>query len=347
MTAQTWSAISVCFGGSALSTVRVVSESPPETMPRSAIAVDLIAVILAISDATPKILVVHSPSGEADDGPEGLPAGSLDPDADRTLDRGMRRWVRERTGIELGYLEQLYTFGDRDRARGGGERVLSIVYLALAREQPVEGPGGPQWRSCYEYFPWEDWRGGRPAVIDEHIAPALLAWAEEASGPEEGAARRERAELTFGLGATPFDPNRPLDRYELLYEAALLDEAAATEGGTGAGPTFGRPMHLDHRRIAATALERIRGKLSYRPLIFELLPETFTLLQLQRAVEALIGVRLHKSNFRRLIEQAQLVEGTGLREQRTGGRPAELHRFRREVLRERPAPGVVLPGRRR
>jgi hypothetical protein len=74
------------------------------------------------------------------------------------------------------------------------------------------------------------------------------------------------------------------------------------------------------------------------------MPETFTLLQLQRAVEALAGVRLHKQNFRRLVDKGGLVEGTGRTDQRAGGRPAELFRFRREVLLERPAPGVGLPG---
>ncbi|HXO26422.1 MAG TPA: hypothetical protein VOA80_03695, partial [Thermoanaerobaculia bacterium] len=109
----------------------------------------------------------------------------------------------------------------------------------------------------------------------------------------------------------------------------------------------GRPMALDHRRILATALGRLRGKLKYRPVVFELLPPTFTLLQLQRVVEALAGVRLHKQNFRRLVETGGLVEGTGRRHPPTGGRPAELFVFRREVLRERPAPGVGLPGVRR
>ena len=89
-------------------------------------------------------------------------------------------------------------------------------------------------------------------------------------------------------------------------------------------------MQLDHRRIVATALGRLRGKLKYRPVVFELLPPTFTLLQLQRLVEALSGVRLHKQNFRRLVEGGGLVEGTG-RSRRSGGRPAELFRFRREV----------------
>jgi hypothetical protein len=313
--------------------------------PRSVreIEVDLIAVILAISESTPRILVVNKENSTNDER-EGLPDGSLDPDADRTLELGMRRWVRERTGVELGYLEQLYTFGDRDREASTSRRVLSIVYLALAREQPVAGPGAPEWRSCYEYFPWEDWRTAPPPVVDGAIRPALAAWAAEATDPERREDPAQRVALAFGPAGAPFDPTRVLDRYELLYEARLLPEAGAGDGADG---PFGRAMRLDHRRIAATALERVRGKLTYRPLVFELLPEEFTLLQLQRAVEALFGLGLHKPNFRRLIEQAQLVEGTGRREARTGGRPAELYRFRREVLRERPAPGLALPGRRR
>ena len=149
-----------------------------------------------------------------------------------------------------------------------------------------------------------------------------------------------------------------LERYELLYEAGLVreswvdrDEAppgepgAASRRGKGGGVVqLGRPMALDHRRMLATALGRARGKLKYRPVVFELLPPAFTLSRLQRVAEALAGVRLHKQNFRRLVEHGGLVEGTGRRELSTGGRPAELFRFRREVLRERPAPGVGLPG---
>jgi hypothetical protein len=95
--------------------------------------------------------------------------------------------------------------------------------------------------------------------------------------------------------------------------------------------------------MLATALGRLRGKIKYRPVVFELVPPTFTLLRLQRVVEALAGIRLHKQNFRRLLEKGGLVEGTGLLDRETGGRPAELFRFRREVLRERRAPGIGLP----
>ena len=103
-------------------------------------------------------------------------------------------------------------------------------------------------------------------------------------------------------------------------------------------------MQLDHRRILATALGRLRGKLKYRPVVFELLPPTFTLLQLQRLVEALAGVRLHKQNFRRAWSSAPAWwRAPGQLDAETGGRPAELFRFRREVLRERPRPGVGTP----
>ena len=105
-------------------------------------------------------------------------------------------------------------------------------------------------------------------------------------------------------------------------------------------------MRFDHRRILATAIGRVRAKIKYRPVIFELMPDDFTLFELQKTVEAILGPHLHKQNFRRLVESAGLVEPTGDVKTRTGGRPAKLYRFRREVLLERPAPGVrVKPGK--
>jgi hypothetical protein len=79
-------------------------------------------------------------------------------------------------------------------------------------------------------------------------------------------------------------------------------------------------------------------------VIFELMPETFTLTALQQTVEAISGRHLHKQNFRRLVEGTALVEPTG-RLKTTGGRPAALFRFRREVLQERPAPGLRVGAR--
>ncbi len=322
-----------------------------------ALVVGLNAVILAVTDEQPRVLTVSFPVGSPIEGGsrfgghageasrDGLPTGPLDAAGDRTLELALRRWVRTYAGIELGYVEQLYTFGDRfrdPRERFGGPRVISVAYLALVRENVIEGHLQARWRGIYEYMPWEDWRSGPPRVLQREIEPVLRAWSE--GGDPASEQRRERAGVAFGLDGAPWNGERVLERYELLFEIGLAAEASRDAGRPAGVRAIGREMAFDHRRILATALGRLRGKIKYRPVIFELVPETFTLFQLQRTVEALAGVRLHKQNFRRLVDRGGLVEGTGSIEPMTGGRPAELFRFRREVLRERQAPGVGLPG---
>ncbi len=315
------------------------------------VVIVLNAVIVAVTEEVPRILTVREASSNTGGPLDALPFGPLDPVLDKTLERGVRRWVSEQAGQDLGYVEQLYTFGDRHRDPGeirGGPRVVAVAYLALVRESRPSGIREARWRDWYKFFPWEDWRAGRPAIIDERIVPELVEWAKSASSAAARRERRERIDITFGLADVPWDGERVLERYELLYEVGLVDEARR-EGHApeSAKPgTIGEPMALDHRRILASALSRLRGKLKYRPVVFELLPTTFTLLQLQRVLEALAGVRLHKSNLRRLVETGGLVERTGKAVAQTGGRPAELFRFRRDVWRERPAPGVGLPGLR-
>ena len=338
------------------------------------VVIVLNGVIVAVTEDRPRILTVKHPDSSfavpeetnfGDGVPQdALPFGPLDPAADRTLELGLRGWVREQTGIELGYVEQLYTFGDRNREPGvrqGGPRVISIPYLALVREEQLSVRAEANWRDWYEYLPWEDWLWRRPSMIDEQIAPALARWVQAAADATICGRRQERIEIAFGLEGAPWDQERVLERYELLYEAGQVGEQAldkivakrnrqesqmiAIESSPQSDTSpLGPPMALDHRRILATALGRLRGKIKYRPVVFELLSPTFTLLQLQQVVEALAGVRLHKQNFRRLVEKGGLVEGTGQLDPETGGRPAELFCFRREVLRERPAPGIGLPG---
>jgi hypothetical protein len=185
------------------------------------------------------------------------------------------------------------------------------------------------------------------------IAPKLDEWAGKAGTPGQTARRRDRINLCFGGDGIPYDEEKVLERYELLYEAGLVSEAARDRRlQQGKAPAkspglaaMGAPMQFDHRRILATAMGRLRGKLKYRPVVFELMPESFTLLELQRTVEAITGVELHKQNFRRLVEREGLVEPTGEQSGRAGGRPAALFEFRREVLKERPAPGVRVRGR--
>jgi hypothetical protein len=180
-------------------------------------------------------------------------------------------------------------------------------------------------------------------VIDSAIVPALGSWAEAAADRTAREARHERSQILFGLEGSAWDIERVLQRYELLWEMGWVPEAGTPRGDDA---VHGIPLMLDHRRVAAQALGRVRGKLRYRPVVFELMPENFTLTGLRRVVEALSGVRLHAQNFRRLLDRGGLVERTGEFDTSTGGRPAERYRFRREVLRERPAPGVGLPGLR-
>ena len=118
--------------------------------------------------------------------------------------------------------------------------------------------------------------------------------------------------------------------------------AGLAEAGAADTPGGSR-MTGDHRRILATGIARLRAKIKYRPVVFELMAREFTLLQLQRTVEALAGRLLHKQNFRRLIELQELVEETGAMATATGGRPAKLYRFRRGVLVEREVTGTKLP----
>ena len=303
------------------------------------LVLDLNAVILAVTEDEPRILTVRRGDGDA------LPSGPLDAERDRTLELALRGWVRGQAGFELGYVEQLYTFANRDRdprEREGGPRLVSVAYLALVREAAVSGSDGAGWAAIYDVLPWEDWRGGRPRVIDQTIAPALESWIDGAER-DGRRSRRERADIAFGLRGAPWDGERVLDRFELLYEVGLVEESSPARRAPPGGRFLGRALALDHRRMVSSALGRLRGKLRYRPVIFELMPPSFTLLQIQRVVEALAGVRLHKQNFRRVLEKGGLVEGTGRLLANTGGRPAELFRFRRDVLRERPAPGVRLP----
>ena len=317
------------------------------------VEIGLNAAIIAVADDEPVVLVVRE-EPDACGATEGLPFGPFSPLEHRTLEIGLRAWVLEQTGLELGYVEQLYSFGDRGRhAEPGdtGPHVVSIGYLALTRAGGVQLERGT-WRSWYSYFPWEDWRRGRPGILDE-MEPQLRAWAARPSqrvSPGRPVRREDRIRICFGLDGAAWDEEKVLERYELLYQAGLVEEARRdgrdSPNLNGSLTRLGVPMRFDHRRILATAISRVRGKIKYRPVIFELMPGEFTLYELQKTVEAILGPHLHKQNFRRLVESAGLVEPTGDMKTRTGGRPAKLYRFRREVVLERPAPGVrVKPSR--
>ena len=164
---------------------------------------------------------------------------------DETLDQAAQRGLREETGLEDIYFEQLYTWGapDRDPRR----RVISVSYLALVDAQRLLGFG-----------------------------PGL---------------RTTGAELA--------------DVQELLSAEDLA---------------------FDHRQIIACGRERLAGKVEYTPIAFSLVPEEFTLPQLQRVYELLLGKPLYKANFRKKI--APLVEETDRSTSGDAHRPSKFYRLR-------------------
>jgi len=162
---------------------------------------------------------------------DSLPSGPFSPLEHRTLEGGLRSWVAEQADIDLGYVEQLYSFGDRGRHAQPGDampHVVSIGYLALTNASQIDEAQRGSWRSWYHYFPWEDWRKGRPQILETEIVPRLREWAgrpQQVAEPARPIARQDRIRMCFGLDGAAWDEEKVLDRYELLYEAGLAEEA--------------------------------------------------------------------------------------------------------------------------
>lgn len=302
--------------------------------------IGLSAVIVAFDEGEPQVLCTRRDNLTA------LPFGAFDPKAHRTFDLALRGWVHEQTGFDLGYVEQLYTFGDRDRETpdatvpGVAEytRVISVGYLALvATKSEVEAGFEAKWLPWYKFFPWEDRRDNPSENVRKEIVRSLMAWAGSANH------RIDRINLAFGLNDVTWIEERALERYELLYEANLVAERHRDSGEPPSNKEFGSSMASDHRRILATAISRLRGKVKYRPVLFDLIPEKFTLSHLQSTAEGLLGQNLHKQNFRRGLERTKLVKGIGEMRVQTGGRPAEYHCFQRAQASQNAPCGIVMP----
>jgi len=292
--------------------------------------IELNAVIVAVTDSQPHILI---------DPQLALPSGPFET-THRTLEQGLRSWAASKGGQHLGYVEQLYTFADRDRS-AGHQRYVSIGYLALVRA--AGSLKDAVWSPWYKHFPWEDHRRGMPKMIESAIRPHLKKWKNAASDASGKNSRAQRITIAFPEDSKDWNEELVLQRYELLWEAGLVAETLKGAAAREAEAITGMALAHDHRRILATAMARLRAKIKYRPVVFELLPDSFTLLQLQSTVEALAGLRLHKQNFRRLVDSQGLVFETGAMTRGASGRPAKLFSFRREVLVERAAAGTKLP----
>lgn len=297
------------------------------------IIIDLNAVILSLNMDRHDSLTVLTIS----DIKNLLPWGPYHPQEHKTMELGLRHWVKDQTELDLNYVEQLYTFGDSGRFSYGdpNRHIVTTGYLACIQPDLRLKQSFGQWSGIYQHFPWEDFRQGRPTILDDFILPRLYKWSEDEQ-------TNQRIQSCFGADSDIWEEENILQRYEIMYEAGLVFEAIRDASDEMSADTYvsthdtqlptGRYMQYDHRRILATALSRMRTKIKHRPVIFDLMPNAFTLFELQRSTEAILGYHLHKQNFRRFVERENLVTKTGEIRNQPSGRPAQLYEYNKDLI---------------
>ncbi|MBD0319535.1 MAG: NUDIX domain-containing protein [Gemmatimonadetes bacterium] len=338
--------------------------------PRHAVTGDAVALALE-GRALRALLVVRG--GEPFAGLDAWPGGFMEWAEDRDSREAALRELKEETGCPAPeHVEPLGSYstngrdprqfaGARDPHTGEwvsrGSRVTTNAYLMLVKHDafaPQHGDDATdaRWVDVYTYFPWEDLRSADGRAAAQSALDALNEWARGHGGD-----RAERVEFAWGFGLREWNEERVSERFALLLEAGLADEAHRDVWGRsrdGAGKRFGREMAFDHRQIMADALGRLRGKIKYLPAaLMALLGQEFTLDELQEGCEAIAGRPLHRANFRRAVappndkratRAPRIVVGTGKRRTAGGpGVPPELFRFREDTLRARLETSIRLP----
>jgi 8-oxo-dGTP diphosphatase len=193
---------------------------------------------------------------------------------------------------------------------------------------------------------------GAPPFVGQFAIPGGFVHEDESL---DQAAQRELREETgvsnvyleqlYSFGEPGRDPR---GRVVTVAYFALISADRSLRAGTDAAETGWRamdqlpPLGFDHGRILSYALERLRNKLEYTTVGFQLLPENFTLTELQDVYEAILGRRLDKRNFRRKLALLGILKPLSTF-RRGGQRPARLYRFvanRFERLKDK---GILFP----
>jgi len=155
---------------------------------------------------------------------------------------------------------------------------------------------------------------------------------------------------TFGNRIPQGEPGLPAPErcIDITYYGLVPQALVATDSGAGDrqlgwfGESEQPPLSWEDSQIIRRAHARLRGKLAYTAVGFELLPPQFSLAELQKLYEVILGKRLDKRNFRRRIAELGILEPTGAERSRKRGRPAALYRFRAEVFQNLESKGDVL-----
>lgn len=219
-----------------------------------------------------------------------LPGGFVGIDED--MEEAAQRVLKSKTDLSKAYLEQLYTWGAVDR--DPRHRIFSISYLTLLREANLKEQSR---NKNYEWFAL-------------NMKTLREEWEESEKGYRLTRIEEIRLESEKESFTVQIKWNRTLQNGIIEQVCEILENES---------------LAFDHAKIIAYALRRLREKIEYSPLAFSLMPERFTLTQLQQVYERILGRELLKANFRRKI--APMVIETDDYKKDSGHRPSKLYRF--------------------
>lgn len=222
---------------------------------------------------------------------------------DESLNDGVYRKLKEETNIENVYFEQLYTFGDVNR--DPRMRIISTSYMALVNNKDLKS----KMNEDAEDIAWF-------SVKKESLGSKKISCSEIHYNYRLSLFNIERnIEIKYDL--IEKTKIKAFDR-EVIYEYKKCDHK--------------EDLAFDHLKIIDYALERMKNKVQYTAIAFSLLPELFTLTELQQVYEILLGRELIKSNFRRWV--SKIVEETDKTKKEGAHRPSRLFKLRKEAIME-------------
>ncbi|MGL5575315.1 MAG: NUDIX hydrolase [Sarcina sp.] len=218
---------------------------------------------------------------------------------DESLEEGVQRKIKEEIGIDDIYFEQLYTWGDIDR--DPRMRIISASYMALVNNKQLK----------------------------EKIETDNIAWfSVKKESIDKQKISNEEIHYTYRVSLINEERNINI-KYDLIEKIKMraFDKEVNYEYKAVEGEDL---VAFDHLKIIDYALERMKNKAQYTAIAFSLLPQLFTLTELQQVYEILLGRELIKSNFRRWV--SKIVEETDKTKKEGAHRPSRLFRLKKEAI---------------